>query len=103
MVIPWLANKGSASLAAQNLVLLVFLHSLERCWAGSGASALALPALHLWAPPNPHFPSNGPMTALLRQVLSIGNQTLPKSTCQQGVAVVVCRVTDVLAGHTDPS
>ena len=43
------------------------------------------------------------MTALLRQVLSMGNQTLPESTRQQGVAVVVCRVTEVLAGHTDPA
>ena len=32
----------------------------------------------------------------------MGNQTLPKSTAQKGVAVVVCRVTEPLAAHTDP-
>ena len=42
------------------------------------------------------------MMALLGQVLSMGNQTFPKTTGQQGVAVVVCRLIEVLAGHADP-
>ena len=33
----------------------------------------------------------------------MGNQTFPESTGQQGVAVVVGRVTEVLASHTDPA
>lgn len=33
----------------------------------------------------------------------MGDQTFPESTGQQGVAVVVSRVTEVLAGHTDPA
>tara|TARA_X000000950_G_scaffold261757_1_gene332306 strand:+ start:389 stop:667 length:279 start_codon:yes stop_codon:yes gene_type:complete len=41
--------------------------------------------------------------ALLRQVLSMRNQSFPESTGQQGVAGVVGRATEVLAGHTDPA
>ena len=41
------------------------------------------------------------MPALLRQVLSMRNQSFPESTGQQGVAGVVSRATEVLAGHPD--
>ena len=61
-----------------------------------------LSSRHLWAPTQFDFTTNHPVAALLRQVLTVRDLTTLQIACQQGVAVLIGHIREVLAGHTDP-
>jgi hypothetical protein len=59
----------------------------------------ALPTLR--TPPDRHLLPSNPLRAPLRQMLSLGNQTLMNRTGQEGDAVPSHFVAEVLTGDTD--
>ena len=64
-------------------------------------STIPLASRHLRAPTHFRFPADHPVTAPLRQVLAVRDLTTLKTAGQQGVAVLVADIGEVLAGHTD--